>query len=312
MVASQIAIRTEKRPVHLSKMPHTNMENILPQALVLEDDSFDSAVICELLTKFCSKKFDVTTTTSLQETVRYLSRREYDVVLADMNVVDSQGLDTIKGVIRSNPDVPVVVLTGNDNIELATAALRAGAHDYLPKSQLDNQSLQRVIEFSIERRNKESHIKTKSFQDSLTGLSNRSHLYARWRRSVMRAQRDDLFLGVFVIKVEGLDEINSRYGHEAGHQVIADVATFLKSSVRESDIISRLTNDEFIVVLENIKSVQDVSLLKTSLTERHRHEIKLDDCKVAYRINVGGSLSDPSDQEDLMGVLQRVDLDLTI
>ncbi|MEH2327998.1 hybrid sensor histidine kinase/response regulator [Nostoc sp.] len=78
-------------------------------------------------------------------------RRRFDLVLLDLSLPDSIGLDTLKEFRAEVPDIPVVVLTGVDDEDLALQALAEGAQDYLVKDQITIQRLMRAIRYAIER-----------------------------------------------------------------------------------------------------------------------------------------------------------------
>src|SRR5262249_40932085 len=73
-----------------------------------------------------------------------------DVVVSDLSLPDSNGLDTLRSVTTAVPDVPVIVLTGRDE-SWAAEALHAGAQDYLIKGQIDSSALDRSIRYAMER-----------------------------------------------------------------------------------------------------------------------------------------------------------------
>ncbi|MEM1103663.1 MAG: diguanylate cyclase [Pseudomonadota bacterium] len=280
------------------------------KALLLEDDEFDAAVTQELLEKCCKKSFTVTRASSLQQAVAELSRTDFEVALVDMNVADSAGLDTVRGAIQANPDVPIIVLTGHDDTATATAALRIGAQDYLPKSELDNRTLQRIIQYAIERKEKETHLTIKAYYDGLTGLANRALLYERWRRSLARAKRTGRRMGVLIADINRFKLVNDLYGHHAGDALLKEFASKLLGSVRESDIVARLGGDEFVLVLESIRSKEEVNsvrdTLMLSLSDQFRYEGKV----LKFSASIGGAVSDPTEEEDLMAVIKRADAEM--
>jgi C4-dicarboxylate-specific signal transduction histidine kinase len=97
--------------------------------------------------------FDLHVARTLQQGLDRLAKGDVDVVLLDLHLPDSQGVETVVRLRQGDPDVPVVVLTGAQQDELACAALEAGAQDYLVKDDLLNASqlLRRTIRHAIER-----------------------------------------------------------------------------------------------------------------------------------------------------------------
>lgn len=95
----------------------------------------------------------------LEVAIRYLSSDRVDVVLLDLSLPDSFGLNTVKRLQASAPDIPIIVLTGVDNRALALQAVATGAQDYLVKGQISAQLLERAIRYAIERKKAEAHIR---------------------------------------------------------------------------------------------------------------------------------------------------------
>ena len=74
-----------------------------------------------------------------------------DLVLLDLGLPDASGMEALKGLLKICPDAPIVILTGLDDMELGLLAIQLGAEDYLPKSQLNAENLERIIRHSIAR-----------------------------------------------------------------------------------------------------------------------------------------------------------------
>src|SRR6266545_4336677 len=96
-------------------------------------------------------RFELTHVERLDEALAALGDGGVDVVLLDLHLPDSQGLDTLAELKREQPGVPVVVLTGLDDEQLAVRAVQAGAQDYLPKGVVDGALLARLIRHAVER-----------------------------------------------------------------------------------------------------------------------------------------------------------------
>lgn len=114
----------------------------------------DSAISARLLFGFLKKglpNHEVHHATTLSDGMAFLDSRVFDIVLLDLNLQDSAGLDTFISVNAHPAKTPIVVLSGDGNEQLAVEAVRLGAQDYLVKSQFDHNHLSRSIRFAIER-----------------------------------------------------------------------------------------------------------------------------------------------------------------
>ncbi len=96
--------------------------------------------------------FHVTHVPRLADALLQLSRADFDVVLLDLGLEDSQGIDTLVRLYAQVPAMPIVVLTGQNDAELDTRLLQEGAQDYLIKGQVDSPTLLRSLRYAIERK----------------------------------------------------------------------------------------------------------------------------------------------------------------
>jgi len=128
------------------------MENEEIKVLLIEDNPGDARLIQEMLTEAGEAWFQVEYADRLSRGLEHLKNGGVDVVLLDLSLPDSQGLDTFEKVQAQAPAVPVVVLTGFDDETLAVEAMRHGAQDYLVKGDVDSKVLYRAVRYSVERK----------------------------------------------------------------------------------------------------------------------------------------------------------------
>ena len=125
--------------------------------LLIEDNPGDARLIQELL-KETGSQYDINITEKLELGLSLLAVNKVDVVLLDMNLPDSRGLETLIRVVSQFPHIPIVLMTSVDDTELAAQAVRLGAQDYLVKGQVDGELLRRSLVYSIERKQAEETI----------------------------------------------------------------------------------------------------------------------------------------------------------
>ncbi|MGF1479526.1 MAG: diguanylate cyclase domain-containing protein [Cyanophyceae cyanobacterium] len=118
--------------------------------LLVEDNIAEIELIQELFTEIPAK-FELKNARRLDEGSRYLQQEQFDVVLLDLSLPDSRGLETLVQVQCQAFRVPIIVLTALDDANLALEAVRSGAQDYLVKGQLEGELLARSIDYAIER-----------------------------------------------------------------------------------------------------------------------------------------------------------------
>jgi sigma-B regulation protein RsbU (phosphoserine phosphatase) len=121
--------------------------------LVIEDNKNDAKIIKYALTRNGKEGFDVSVALCLSQGIEMLSPvNKPSLVLLDLDLPDSNGIDTVVRLHQACPTVPIIVLTGADNQSLALEALRAGADDYLSKADIADGVLSRTIRYATERR----------------------------------------------------------------------------------------------------------------------------------------------------------------
>lgn len=127
------------------------METRALRVLIVEDDEEDALVLRDMLREASAERPSMVVATRLAEALDWVDEERFDVILLDLRLPDSQGLETFLALNRRVPGVPVVVLTGLDDDELARRAMQAGAQDYLVKGQVEGPALVRSVLYAIER-----------------------------------------------------------------------------------------------------------------------------------------------------------------
>lgn len=121
--------------------------------LLVEDNAADADYIQRALRRSeGSIRFEVSVVGWLNTALTSVGARSYDAVLLDLSLPDSQGLDTVVQFLSSAPQLPVIVMTGFDDMQTGVNAVRYGAQDYLIKGDTGDRSLERAIVYAIERK----------------------------------------------------------------------------------------------------------------------------------------------------------------
>ena len=134
--------------------------------LIIEDNEADARLIREyLLDASCKEENDISCTTfdltwkkNLSSGLEFLINQDVDAVLLDLNLPDSVGLETFLKIHKKKQKIPILVLTGLGDREMAVRAVREGAGDYLVKGDVDGKLLRRSISYAIERKKSEEEL----------------------------------------------------------------------------------------------------------------------------------------------------------
>ncbi len=220
----------------------------LQTVLLIEDNPGDARLIREMLLEEPASPFHLDCADRLTRGLESLAKGDVALVLLDLSLPDSQGLETFAKVYAHSPKIPIIVLTGNDDEALALSAVKSGAQDYLVKGKTDKQLLVRAMQYSIERKRYQEELERQANYDGLTGLPNRHLLNDRLKQAVF-AQRNPRSISVVFIDLDHFKVINDSLGHNAGDEVLQHVAERLRLAVRDGDTVARLGGDEFVLIL---------------------------------------------------------------
>jgi diguanylate cyclase (GGDEF)-like protein/PAS domain S-box-containing protein len=343
--------------------------------LLVEDNIGDARLIEVLLEEEAGGEFDVRHVDRLRTAMDELARDHFDVVLLDLSLPDSHGLETVEALRRHSSLVPIVILSGLDDEDVALRAVQAGAQDYLVKGRADGNLIKRAVLYAIERhrirreaslteavfeatdtgiivadtegrimrvnpaftrltgfaeseviggeahmlgsgeteadyhrviwsridprhgwegevwnrrqsgdlypvwarinavhddlgglsgfvvvlsdithrKRAEEELRWQATRDSLTGLANRSLFMTMLGEAV----ENSAGCGLLFVDLDGFKAVNDDFGHDAGDAVLKEVARRLRAAVRASDEVARLAGDEFVIVLNDVRQIED-------------------------------------------------------
>lgn len=125
------------------------------KVLLVEDDPTHAMIVKQLLHQSKDFNFQVQHATYLSGAVSLLTKENFDVVLLDLNLPDSQGTDTIEKIRHTNSSVPIMSITGYEATGSLSRYLNNGIQDYLDKKDLLNTKLSARIQFAIQRKQNE-------------------------------------------------------------------------------------------------------------------------------------------------------------
>ena len=142
--------------------------------------------------------------------------------------------------------------------------------------------------------------------DQLTGLPNRHYLTAFLPQAIEEARVAHTMLGVVFLDLDRFKHINDTRGHETGDKLLQEVATRLRTCVRDSDVVIRMGGDEFVVVFRNVKNYDEVTLGAGRIVETLNTPIIIDRHSLQTTGSVGVSLY-PRDGADMVELLKHSD-----
>ncbi len=127
-------------------------DNRIVNVLLIEDELADATLIRNALSKEDENQIIIRHVDRLSSAIDLLEKEEFDVILSDLSLPDSQGIETFENLHTRIPNIPIIVLTGLDDKGIALSAVSKGAQDYIVKEQMNcDRLLSRAILYAIER-----------------------------------------------------------------------------------------------------------------------------------------------------------------
>ena len=145
-----------------------------------------------------------------------------------------------------------------------------------------------------ERKKAEEALEQLALTDSLTGLDNRYSLMKRLDHSLVRQKRENFKLAFLMLDLDGFKQVNDKYGHPMGDALLVEVASKLKNTFRECDIIARVGGDEFSVLLEKVASIESLKPLAKKVLAEFSEPFVIDSKQLSIGISIGIALSSSS------------------
>jgi two-component system cell cycle response regulator len=244
------------------------------KVLLIEDNSGDARLIQEALFESKYIQFELKWVDQLDAGIECITKDIYDVILLDLSLPDSHGMNTIINIREHTQTIPIVVLTGLDDEQVAIHAVQHGAQDYLIKGQVNSGLITRSLRYAIERHRMLDELYNLSIMDELTGLYNRRGFFNLAEQHLNTLGQDNRGFFVIVTDLDGMKQINDSYGHHMGNMALIDTTNSLKEVFHNSAIIARMGGDEFSIILpEDPEKDRDIYQMEAEIIAKMNEKL---------------------------------------
>ena len=181
--------------------------------------------------------------------IEKLGSEAYTILLTDIKMPGMDGMELIKRVSQDLPIVSIIAMTGFCEEYKYVDVINGGASDFI-KKPFDLDELEAKIIRLAHERNLRNELKRLSITDSLTGLYNQRHFYARLNEEVKRARRQGHPLSLILLDLDNFKAFNDMYGHLSGDRILRSVGQIIQKNIRQGvDSGYRYGGDEFGMIL---------------------------------------------------------------
>ena len=257
------------------------------------------------------------------EALEILLKEDIDLLISDISMPRMDGfklLTTLRN-LEKYKDLPVILLSSQNEAHQKIKGLQGGANDYVTKpfepgelvARIKNLLMMKELQDELAKKNKAMELANKKLEqlsvtDELTGVWNRRYLWERLEEEITKARRFNLTVSCLMIDIDDFKVINDTYGHITGDTVLIEIAKILKSQCRNHDLLARFGGEEFVMVLHQTDLDGAVQLAQRLVKAVERHPFSTEDQRtLKATISIGVATYPAQDITDVNGLMKKAD-----
>ncbi|WP_270880803.1 diguanylate cyclase [Paenibacillus aestuarii] len=253
-------------PTQLHKSASTLSDSQESRLLIIDDDADLRAL---LLRKFRAEGFHVDEASSVHMATERLYEAAYDLIILDLMMVPESGY-VLFDFLKSDPKfkwIPLIVLSGHQDLDEKVKCLELGADDYVTKP-FQFRELKARVGRMLTRAREYEHI---AFRDALTGVYNRRYFDNYLAVELQKIQRTHASSTLVLLDIDRFKGVNDTYGHPIGDLVLQGMAHLLKENLRQSDFVARFGGEEFVIMLGGASEREAMRVMNELLGKVREH-----------------------------------------
>ncbi len=270
--------------------------------LIVDDMRSNLEILGSSLKKFCK----VIYATNGKEALNILEDNDsfVDLILLDIEMPDMNGFEVMDK-LQENPDtkeIPVIFVTGHDDIQNEEKALIQGAVDYITKP-ISPIIVKARVKTHLTLKFQKDQLQFRASHDQLTGVFNRHKLVDEGQRFFSKSKRHGDSFCVAILDIDFFKHVNDTYGHLVGDEILKSVANLLKLNIRAEDIVARFGGEEFVLVFD--RCVINDAQLKADILRMQIARLFPNDIKIT--VSFGVTCAKPNQHQNFDEILKEAD-----
>ena len=225
------------------------------RVLLVDDDESTAILVRSLLGKLKAAKYQLEWRGTAADGLAALLGDRWDACLLDYHIGDETGFDVLRAALQRNVPTPIIMFTSGAGTDVDLATVRAGAADYLLKTELTANLLARTIRYAIERARLMNEMRALARHDHLTGLLTRREMDRVLDEELVRSHRYGHPVSLVLLDLDHFKQVNDTYGHVSGDAALRWVSSIVSQCVRDTDRAARYGGDELAVLLPETDQV---------------------------------------------------------
>jgi diguanylate cyclase (GGDEF)-like protein len=232
-----------------------------PSLIIVDDEEVLLGMLRQALGE---QGYECRTFTDPRKALEGLDSSRADVLITDIAMPGMRGLELTREAKRIRPDMIVIIMTGFVGDFSYDQAMETGASDFIKKPFTVQELVMRIKHVGMQEK-----LRTISITDELTGLLNRRGFFALAEQQMKLHIRTKISMALLFADLDLFKTINDTWGHQQGDAALTSMADIFRQTLRESDIIARMSGDEFAVLLMDTPE-SSIALITDRLQENIR------------------------------------------
>ena len=293
-----------RKEINVAKEDTILMQKSTDKILIADDDRSMRVALQNVL---ATDGYEIESVADGVEAVKRCEQNMPGLILLDAMMPNLNGFDACKKIrmLRGGKHVPILIVTALDDDSSIVEAFDSGATDFIPKPVHFAVMKQRVSRL-LKASRAEVHVRELAYNDSLTGLPNRTMFIDQMNKLIKKVRPQAHMLAVLFLDLDRFKYVNDSLGHNVGDMLLKQVAERILSCVRAADTVARLGGDEFTLALDGIEDREVVANIADKICRRVGEPYSFAGKEIYVSASIGISLH-PDDGADIGELMKRAD-----